>query len=361
MSCNDETFSVADLSIGVDLLIQDITVQDQKYSIEGLTPDEIFFVCSITAHSCLFNLPASSALIHISDIVAGGRSALENGISAGLFMVTGYVSFTLFIFLSICSISTGMPFVSSMGSVFVLLFVIPGIGLTMSFTDSGADLLEQVPIKNDEMITFGVDVKKRLYIHTFLRALIPAAAPNLLYLISLGSLMYNEPQFLIEHCGMSNQLLKQEDWKNVIRCNTLNEYSGPAKISSGCLMIAELTMCLIFLSASFISRRKPLFYFRFVQSNLIWLFSIFFCTLMVILYLSFSLEDDTLSRLPWYYFLLAFSFPCATVFISEILKKNDTRHEIRAEGLRRLQFETRFVDFLLFYSHVYTFCPFILT
>jgi len=353
ISSNDETFSVSDLSIGIDILMDanslkcDIsrycsTSFPEKNPFESILPEEIYFVSSLVAHSCVLNLPCQSFVVHLSEIIAKGRISLDHGISAGVFLMTGYLSFTFFIILGPCTASSAVPYIPSVGSLFYLMFVLPLISFAISLSGPYTDLMDRVPIKNDETIIFASGERTRLYLHTVCRALLPSIAPHILYLATLGSLLIKiEPDFLIENCGFTAQHLENLDWPFVIRCDALREYSGTAKIMSGNLMIAELVLCSLLLSTSFVFRSIPLIKLYPWNFNKIWTFSMIVCISLLVLYLAVTLEDGTISYLPWYYFLLAILIPFLCLMISEILKQRDIKQEKRAAMLRRLQFETR--------------------
>lgn len=346
VSSNDEIFSKSDLSIGISLFEENTrakindsklsSYKDKRYYQNDLDPAEVVSVCSIAAHSCIFNVSLRRGLLHLSDILSQGRGALNASQTSTLFMVTSYLSFSFFILLSICTVSTAIPFIPPVGSAFFLQLIVPLIGLAMNFTESNKEVMGNVPPKNDKSITFAVGEQRRLYIDAILRAMPPAIFPQLIYLMAIGCLMIE-----LEHEFMVNEDCSTDKWLLAIRCQALNRYSGAVLVSSGRLMLAELALCIIVLSSSFVFRLTHLRTVRPWKMNIIWIVTIIISTGLVFIYLIITLDPETLAALPWYFYLLALSFPFICAALSEKVKTQDMRHEKRADMLRRLQFETR--------------------
>jgi len=251
-------------------------------------------------------------------------------------MITSYVAFSFFILLTACSISAVVPFVPPIGSALFLQLIVPLVGLAMNFTESNKEVMTNVPPKNDKSITFAAGEQRRLYTYATLRAIPPAIFPQIIYLIAMGCLMMElEPDFLThEDCPTDR-------WFLVVRCEALQTYSGTVLVSSGRLMLAELALCIIVLSSTFVFRLTHLRAIRPWKMNFIWIVTTVVSTGLVLIYLIVTLDRRTLAALPWYFYILALCFPFICAALSEMVKKQDMRHEKRADMLRRLQFETR--------------------
>lgn len=74
---------------------------------------------------------------------------------------------------------------------------------------------------------------------------------------------------------------------------------------------------------------------------MMWLISLGFAAIVTGVVASVTVEDGTGSALPWYFYLVAVFLPFLSVVFNEYCKKFEQKREIRAEKLRRLQFETR--------------------
>jgi len=340
LSQNERIFTTADMSMGVDVLTNDLIAssdsnQEERPAVcakHGLHPVEVSFVTSLATHSCVFNLLGSSSISHAPDIIAKSRAALDAATSAGLFVTTGYMSFSLMVLFCSCTVSTSIPVAPAIGSFIYLEILLPSMGVILSMTEADTKSMNRVPPKNDKDVVFSEGEGKRIYLHAMIRAFPPAVASQLLYLIALGPLMAKfEPDIVNVHCVTGS----------IIRCSALKAYSGPARTSASSLMIAELMLCILTFSAGFVFRTKSVRVEKPWQRNKIWLVGVAISSLMVVLYLALSLEPGSLSALPWYFFVLSFSFPPICLLVVELVKISDSRHEDRAERLRRLQFETR--------------------
>jgi hypothetical protein len=198
----------------------------------------------------------------------------------------------------------------------------------------------QVPPKNDIFIDFGKREGKIFYTVMFLKAIPPAMFPQLLYLIAFGELMIEyEPDLLLSKCSTG---LQPGDWPSVMRCKGLSGYSGVARDSAVALSIAELVLCTVITSASFVYRTLPMWVEFPWRRNHLWVVAVLLGIIVVIAYLLLSLEHDGVaSALPWYFYLLAACMPLLCLMWNEILKRPEKNVLDRAEKLRRLQFETR--------------------
>jgi hypothetical protein len=223
--------------------------------------------------------------------------------------------------------------------------IIPLMGLSMAWTDAQSESMSIIPPKNDDSMVFGRDDGKRLYGHMMIRALLPAMGSQFLYLISLGELLLEFEKIYLEvNCPEIN--LVGANWTHVIRCPSLKFYSGKVRIWSGSLMLSQMALCVIFASAGFLYRTRSLGEEPPWCRNTKWLFSSCASLALTILYLVLSLEGGAASarvarKLPYYYYIISLAFPLMCLFVGEIVKRVDRRHEKRACMLRRLQFETR--------------------
>ena len=106
-------------------------------------------------------------------------------------------------------------------------------------------------------------------------------------------------------------------------------------------MLAELAMCIVILSASFLSRTEFIKGKNPWRSNPLWGWGLLASLLFIVLYLVATLDNGVWGALPWYFYIVAIIMPPLGLLASEFVKKSDQRQEYRAEKLRRLQFETR--------------------
>ena len=360
LSQNECIFSTADMAIGVDILCEDFdpdfesfydrnksneqaTADDfssKNYSRGSVLPDETLFVSSIVAHSCILNLRGTAAISHIPDIIASGRAALDASSVAGLFAITGYVSYGFMVLFCPFSVTTSIPFVPALGSLLFLQFLLPSLGLSLAATNADKQSMDRVPPKNDESVVFARGEGARLFQHTCIRALIPAIAAHFVHLIAFGSLMLVfERGFLF--AGDCGTLSGDLNWRHVARCDAVRQYSGPVKDWAGSLMLAELALCLVVLSSSFLSRTELIKDKNPWRASPLWGLGFLASLLLILFYLIATLDKGVWGALSWYFYVIAIIMPPLGVLASELVKRSDQRQEYRAEKLRRLQFETR--------------------
>jgi hypothetical protein len=190
-------------------------------------------------------------------------------------------------------------------------------------------------------MTFGRNEKGRLFTTTLLKAVLPAVLPQLLHLIVLGELMIkHEPDFIYTRCA---DAIGPGDWARIIRCDALKEYSGSARISAGNIVFAELVWCTVIVSATFVHGTLPMKEYPPWNGNRVWAYSLPLGLGLVSLILAVDVKRGSWSALPWYFYALALVMPPLCVAWNEYLKRIDHKQERRAEKLRRLQFETRYV------------------
>lgn len=313
-------------------------------SADSLLPQEVEFVASISSHSCAFNLRGAASSSLMPCIIERGRTALEAALHATLFVLYGTVAFSLYACFCMCAVSTAVPFVPTLGSVLYLQIVLPLVSLGLAMSDSDEQSMHRVPPKNDQSLTFSRNEGKRLYTNTLLKALLPAVLTQVLYLIAFGELMIRfEPEILRRDCGMSIVDLENNRWTMVIRCQALQDYSGVTRTSSGSLILAEMVLCVLISSASFVHATLPVVNVPLWQRNRPWIFLSLLGIILVAIYLVVSLERGSFAALSWYFFFLAAIIPFLCLLGNELIKRSERKHIDRAAKLRRLQFETRCV------------------
>lgn len=306
----------------------------------ALLPAEVVFASAISAHCCAFRLQGITSVEHMPTILAQGRASLAAATSAAIFLLSGYLSFTLYVFFTVCSVAAAIPFVPMIGSALYLLIILPLVGLPMTMSDPEKRCMQQVPPKNDISLSFGKKEGKIFCLVSLLKALPPAIFPQLLYLIAFGELMIDcEPDMIQAKC-LSNP--NPKNWISVIQCSELDGYTGVAHDAAVALSLAELALLTVVTSASFVYRTIPIWEEPPWRRNHLWAISVLFAFMVIAIYLYLHVERGTFSSLPWYYHFLAFFvMPVICLLWDEYLKKPEKKVLDRAEKLRRLQFETR--------------------
>jgi len=208
----------------------------------------------------------------------------------------------------------------------------------MAWSEPDEDIMNRVPPKNDQTITFGRNERFRLFTSSILKAMLPAVLPQILHLIAYGELMIKfEPELVSKECSES---VGPGDWAELVRCDALREYSGVARTSAGALVFAELVLCTLVASATHVHGTIPILKLAPWNGNRTWGYTILLGLLLVLAIL-LTLEKSSISAMPWYFYVLALIMPFMCLVWNEFLKRTDRRHSQRAEKLRRLQFETR--------------------
>jgi magnesium-transporting ATPase (P-type) len=316
----------------------------------SLLPSEISFVSAISGHLCAFRLRGVSSIAYMPTILAHGRASFEAATSATLFLMFGYLSFGFYVFFCTCSISKALPTIPIFCGVLYLQIVLPLVGLPITMSDPDSNSMHRVPPKNDPNITFGKREGKLLSWYAVLKALPPAILPQLLYLICLGEFMISFDSPALKICSSD---LEQGDWIFVIRCNILHMSPwyeaeeitglGEARQYASTIAFAEFMICTIVASAAYVHRTLPLHEEPPWQRNHFWVFSSLSGIAIALYYIYTNLGEGTLSMLPWYTFALFGVMPFLCLAFVEVLKRKERLMLDRAEKLRRLQFETRYV------------------
>ena len=109
---NLKIFSTADIAISVDVLSECVAKSNlENLQFNALLPSEVIFAAAISAHFCAFRLQGVVSIEHMPTILAQGRASLAAATSAAIFCLNGYLSFTLYVFFTVCSVATTIPFV----------------------------------------------------------------------------------------------------------------------------------------------------------------------------------------------------------------------------------------------------------
>lgn len=338
---NTRIFSTADLAVGVDVLTDSFkSTPSMQCNYNALLPSEIDFVVAISGHLCAFQLRGVASLAYMPTILAHGRASLEAATGSALYLIFGYLSFAFYIFCSVCSVST-LPTVPVLWAVLYLQILLPLIGLPISLSDPGMDSMDKVPAKNDPTITFGRKEGKTLSWNGILKSIPPAILPQLMFLICFGELMIQLEPVLLESTCTPN--LSNGDWLRVIRCSGLQGYSGDARDYASVISFSTFVVCTTATSASFIHRTKSIFEEPPWRKNYVWTILYLLGISLAVGYVYWVVDSADINLLPWYCFLLYGTMPFICLLWVEFLKRKDRALLDRAEKLRRLQFETRWV------------------
>ena len=301
----------------------------------ALLPAEVVFASTISAHCCAFRL---TSIEHMPTILAQGRASLAAATSAAIFLLSGYLSFTFYIFFTVCSLTAVIPYVPLTGSALYLLIILPLLGVTMTMSDPEKRCMQQVPPKNDISLSFGKKEGRIFCLVSILKALPPAIFPQLLYLIAFGELMIEYEQDTVQVTCQSNL----KTWTSVIWCSEPDEYTEVARDTAVALSLAELALLTTFASATFVYRTLPIWEESPWRRNHLWAVSVLLAFLIIGIYLYATVDRGVFVLLPWYFYFLAFLvMPLLCLMWDEYLKRIEKVVLDRAEKLRRLQFETR--------------------
>lgn len=333
LSRNSQIFRTADIAIGVDALGDENRVGDNAS--DSLTRHELDFVTAIAATPCALRLKGVNAPSRMPAIIAVGRGAFDAAKSAGLFVLLGCSSLSLFCLFTLATVSTTIPYVPLVGVVTYLHVTLPILGFAMAMSDPEPESMKEVPPKNDPSQTFGKNERSRLYMTILAGALLPAVLPQFLWLIVFGELMIaHEKEFVMRSCG------NRETWVQLVRCDGLKRYSGRVLLVAGTLVFAEMALCVFATSASLIHCTASVRQEAPWRRNKIWAGALVFCLALVGCYVG-VVAGNSLAALPWYFYVLATAMPFTCLAACEWIKIRNRAHVRRAIMMRRLQFETR--------------------
>ena len=289
------------------------------------------FVTAIASTPCALRLRGASSTQHIPSIIEVARAALDASSLAGMFVMMGCVSFALFCLFSLFTVSTTIPYVPVVGSVFYLHVCLPLMGLAISASNGHGESMKEVPPKNEQ--TFAKNERYYVYSTVVAGSLLPAILPQFLWMIAFVHLLQStEPSLVEASCGIS-----------VLRCHALRNYSGRVLIEAGSLALAEMAVCVFFLSASLLHRTAFVWEESLWTRNKAWAIAMIVGILIAVGYVFASVRMDSLSALPWYFYVLAAVCPFLCLAATEYIKRRSRSHIKRAILMRRLQFETRCV------------------
>jgi hypothetical protein len=185
-------------------------------------------------------------------------------------------------------------------------------------------------------MTFGRKEKVTFYTAVLLKALLPAVLPQVLHLIAFGELLIAlEPDLVEAKCPGSMA------WVDIVRCDGMKGYSGRARMTSGTLVFVEFVVCIVVSSAGFVHRFLPVAEQLPWTRNQAWLVVSSVAAVSAVLYGVLTSAVGTAAALSWYFYAIAVISPILCLIAVEFGKRPEQRLEIRAEKLRRLQFETR--------------------
>ena len=352
-SRNNKIFSASSLALGINLLLEEKKTNEPnnssktRYDSENdsigykhtLSPNEVSMISLISSNSCVFSLTLETGLNHLSSLIELGRETINAGTAATHFMIVAYTSLALMIAFIPCTVSKSIPFLPGLGFVIEALVVIPLTVVAMGFTKSNEDAMSVVPVKNVKSESFFRGEGQRLIICVIIKALLPAVLSQVIFLMTFGSIVIeHDSELIFKECGAT--ILK---WVDVIRCDGLKSYVGPATIPSGVLVFCFHSLCMIVISSSFLLNTKPVLSKSSISmlKNQTWVFGVIFGVTTILLYMFLSLQINEFAALPWYFYILLLGSPFICLSLCECTKSYERKFDDRAAKMRRLHFDTR--------------------
>ena len=337
---NQEIFSNADISIGLDILSEEVPFDSSctnDYKKGSLQPGEVAFVTSISAHASVFNLLGHRTTSQLVEIIRIGRACLEASKSSATYVFSSNLSFGLFVLLSTCTASTSIPSISLLDAFLFTQIIVPLVGMSLAMSDEARGFMLQVPKKNDATSRYTLRANKGQVFIVLAKTILPAVIPQLLYLIALAQLMLEyEPVFIGTYCA-DDEL----SFASVIRCTDMRDYSGPVKESAEAIFVASFAINTSIISASYVYMTESIWTDPPWKRNHVWVGSVMLSLALISVHLSVMLENGSMLILPWYFYLLFIMSPFICLWVCEWAKQHDRKNECRAAKMRRLQFETK--------------------
>ena len=111
---NAQIFRASDLSIGVDLLLEEYkrgrmgeveegrAGEGQVTNSEGLMANDIRFASAIICHNCIFNFPGISIVSRLADIISEGRASFAAAVAGSYLFVSIGLSLNILVFFFSC-------------------------------------------------------------------------------------------------------------------------------------------------------------------------------------------------------------------------------------------------------------------
>ena len=334
---NEDIFASADVAVGIDILEETMDgINNKSNSLSQISKSEFEFVQSMSSQSCAFRLRGASSVAYISTILEKSRASLDAAVSSAIFLIYGCMTYSLYVLFSVCTPGTSIPHVPTIGSALYLLFVLPGVGLSMQMTDGEANIMKHVPMKNEKIISIGRRDSLTFIVMVLVKAVLPAFLPQILHMIAFGELVIKfDSIYVTTHCPEAN------NWVDIVRCDGMKHYVGDAKSSAGSLVLAQFILCVVLSSTAFVYRFQALRQQFPWERNGLWMISLLVTIGVLIMYMIVSTKQGTAALLPWYFYVISITSPFLCIMWVEYFKRSEIKQEERSEKVRRLQFETR--------------------
>jgi hypothetical protein len=329
---NAGVFEESDIAVGIEFL-SPLDEREANHPKE-IAPFEmaVALVSSISSQSCAFRLQEPPNARQFGSIIMKSRSALHGATASGVFLAIGSMALSIYV-----ALTASLPFpptVPLFGSSVFLQLILPCLGLSMCFTDSDGQAMKKVPPKNDISVTFNCKEGTTFFAISAAKSILPALLPQLLHLIVQGSVRaYFSSDTM---CPDSNK------WTDGIRCTADPSPAEDKTWGSAGMIVFLAFVANIAVASAGCMHRFTLFSNKAAWTwNFLWLGAFASTVFLLFMILHFVVADDVKSAVPWYSFLIATTSAVFGLFTIEALKRVAISQEVRAEKLRRLQFETR--------------------
>jgi len=332
---NERIFKASDLSIGVDLLLEEFMPElraGESDDIDGMVANDINFASALVCHNCIFNFPSAGSVSKLPDIIGEGRGAL-NAVVGGCYLcvLIGVTLNLICIWFSV-SVAYCTPTLPPAETALVVLLLLPLLAISMGFSEGDEDIMKNCPIKNEKGVVWGGKITRQIEAkHMFCRGAVSSIGPFFVQIVAFGELLGLEERDI---CGMG----ASGEWWKAVRCQDLVNYDGDASRGAGILAITNFSLVMIFVSAGILFRDVPAKLAIF-KRNYIWSGTAAAATLIVLSFGFISVNGK--DKLTYWFWLNFFFWPFVSLKTSEWIKVTEKQLLSRGKMLRRLQFETK--------------------
>ncbi|KAL1921766.1 uncharacterized protein VTP21DRAFT_10408 [Calcarisporiella thermophila] len=320
-AANTPSFAMADVSVAVEPA-RTRAVSKGRLRLDGIQPPLVLGAALVGLPCGLF-MQYETSVFALSQIIREARRLLTNLRQAFIFLVGASFSLSAVYLVADCLLFP--PLLTGYQMLWYMFVILPLLGCSFLFTPHEADIMSQMPNKNDEHLKD----RWRFVTYWALR-FVPAMAMS----VVVYGLVLSEigPPYRLSIFG-------DIGWTSWLHWGEQEQLAVLFSQNCALVVIVWYSVCL---SGTFLNRTLPLWEFP-PYRNRAWIVANVTCLCLQFVFCAVSLQGLPFSfaGLSWYIYVLAFLWPLVFLPVQHFVKMHDRKEWIRFQKRSKLIFNTK--------------------
>ncbi|KAI9500663.1 hypothetical protein BX070DRAFT_237251 [Coemansia spiralis] len=298
---------------------------DGSISTSGALVTQYALGAALTCIPCPLFLQHDTSLYMLMQVISEARRLVSCVQQAAILLLCSCLVLVAINFVTaLCLLP---PALTGYMLLWILWIVVPLLGITLLFTPHDENIMSTMPLKNHSHVS---DIS-RFAIYVVIRMLPPIVITVFVYVITLARLLDDSPKL-----GQISSVFGRKDWMSL---SSNNQW---ALLGAQTYAMTAFVFHCVCISSTLMYRTRS--WIEFVPfRNVAWIFGSVVSLLLTFVFSALLLVfgDASVSRAPWYTYVIAFAGPVVLLPLQELCKLHDKKRWTRLQKLAKLEFKTK--------------------